>query len=221
MVLATKPKAKKPAKTKVTALTVSLVLDETGSMDVCRDATIGGFNEYIDELSKRKERIRFTLTKFNSTKIEMVCDGLAVKDVARLNRDTYVPAAMTPLYDAIAQTIRATEQSAKGDSVLLVVMTDGEENASHEYNRDRLLKLIQKKEKAGWTFVYLGANQDAWAVGQSIGVPGGNTMTYAATPDGVPMAAAALAGSTVRFAAAGASQSRTFFKQSKSRAKRA
>ena len=159
---------------------INFVLDETGSMSSCLDATISGFNEYVGELRKNGKGVRFTLTKFNSNKVETVYEQVKLKDVPDLDYVSYKPAAMTPLYDAIAQAIRSTERAVKGEkqSVLCVIMTDGHENSSREFTQDALFKLIKQKETDGWTFAYLGANQDAWAVGQAIGFQQGNVMNY-------------------------------------------
>lgn len=173
-----KPKKVKKDKDQVF---VNFVLDETGSMEVCRDATISGFNEYIEKLKKDQPNIKFTLTKFDSNRIDVVYSAVPIREVDELNRNTYVPGALTPLYDAIAKTIQSMEsmeKKAREKPVLCVLMTDGEENASREYTRDKICKLIKKKEKEGWTFAYLGSNQDAWAVGQSIGLHRGNVMNY-------------------------------------------
>ena len=207
MTTAVKPKTRVPAKRKARAktLVISFVLDETGSMEVCRDATISGFNEYVQELQKRPEKLLFTLTKFNSAKIDVVHAGVPLAEVNSLNLGSYQPAAMTPLYDAIARTIKATEQALTSErgkpNVLCVIMTDGLENASHEYTREAIFTLVKEKEGEGWTFAYLGANQDAWEVGASIGVAGQSTMSYAGTPTGTSVAMAAVTDSTTRYAA--------------------
>lgn len=155
---------------------VSLLLDETGSMQSCLDATISGYNEYINSLSKEMEiRYLFTLTKFDSSHITTVHNGVPIKNVPPLNRDTYIPGAMTPLYDAIAYGIKALGRKR---NVLFVILTDGLENASKEYTQRDIFKLIEKKTRGGWSFVYLGANQDAFAVGGGLGIPRGNTARY-------------------------------------------
>jgi hypothetical protein len=109
--------------------------------------------------------------------------------------ETYRPDALTPLYDAIATTIRRTENKAGKDAVLFIVMTDGEENASKEHDFKSVQALIE--EKSDWTFVYLGANQDAWAVGTKMGIAAGNTMSYAQNKTGQTMSAMTQA--SVRF----------------------
>lgn len=189
---------------------INFVLDETGSMEVCRDATISGFNEYIDSLKKDK-KLRFTLTKFDSNKIDVVYNRVLLDKVEHLSRDTYIPGAMTPLYDAIAHTITSIESKVKGKPVLCVIMTDGEENASHEYNRTKLFKLIKDKEKEGWTFVYLGANQDAWAIGQAIGLHRGNVVNYNTAKTG--KAFRTLSHNTQCYAASAGAQTANFFEK--------
>jgi hypothetical protein len=155
---------------------VSLLLDETGSMQSCLDATISGYNEYINILSNdKKNRFLFTLTKFDSAHITTVHNSVPIKDVPPLNRDTYIPGQMTPLYDAIAYGIKALGRKR---NVLFVILTDGMENASREYTHRDVFRLIEKKKQAGWSFVYLGANQDAFAVGGGLGIPKGNTARY-------------------------------------------
>jgi len=158
---------------------VVFILDQTGSMGVCRDATISGFNEYIGTLKKQKGKVLFSLTKFNSERVENTYESTNIKDVQPLNSDTYIPSGMTPLYDAIAKGIKGTkDKGAKDKNVLFVMMTDGEENSSREYKRDDIFKMVKEQESKGWTFVFLGANQDSWATGQSIGLHKGNVMNY-------------------------------------------
>ena len=98
---------------------------------------------------------------------------------------------MTALYDAIGKTINADKARLKklGDEapskVLVCVVTDGMENDSKEYSLQNIKDLIRDCEKDDWNFVYLAANQDAFSVGQSFGISGGNTYTYTPTVDGV------------------------------------
>jgi len=168
---------KKKAASKKKSL-VNFVLDETGSMQICKEATISGFNEYIKSLQSQKGgAVDFTLTKFNSIKIDVVHKAVPLSKVCKINADTYLPDMMTPLYDAIAAAINAAD-TKKYKKILCVIMTDGEENASKEYTRDKIFNLIKEKEKENWTFVYLGANQDSWEVGQAIGLKKGNVINY-------------------------------------------
>jgi len=161
-------------------LYISFVLDETGSMQVVKGQTISGFNEYVRTLRSEKNAgdIRFTLTTFNRAMVRIVHDGVKLDKVKLLTEDNYNPANLTPLYDAIGRTIRAHEGKAK-KAALIVIQTDGQENASKEFTREGIFSLIDEKKKAGWTFVFLGADQDAWATGQLLGLDKGNVKSYA------------------------------------------
>ena len=96
---------------------------------------------------------------------------------------------MTPLYDAIGQTIAGAEGRSKGfDRVALVILTDGLENASVKFKRDDVLKLLKDKQgRDGWLVIYLGTNQDAWAVGKQFGTVADNSMSIDADKIGVAM----------------------------------
>jgi uncharacterized protein YegL len=170
-------KAKRKTRKKIL---INFILDETGSMLNIQDKTISGFNEYVASLCKKNEDdIRMTLTKFNSTKVDIAYANRPIKEVKKLSHATYRPDALTPLYDAIAKTIKRIEKDVtKRTNVLTVIMTDGYENDSREYKREDIFKMIKDKEQVGWSFVYLGANQDSWAAGQAMGLKKGNVADY-------------------------------------------
>jgi len=160
---------------------VSFILDETGSMQTVKEATISGFNEYIDTLAKDKasENVLFTLTKFNANKIDIVLNNVEISKVPHLTGETYRPTDLTPLYDAIGKTINSLGGlKGKKQHVLVVIQTDGLENASKEYDRKKIFDMINEKKDKGWAFIFLGADQDAYIVSESIGVSRGNTMSY-------------------------------------------
>ena len=148
---------------------VHLLMDESGSMVSMKDQAISGYNDYLKTLEG--SGVVLALTKFDTTKYEFVHDMLPIEDAVRLDNENYRPGAGTPLYDAMAHVIKKTEHQARElekssgerSDVLIVVMTDGEENSSHEYDMDNLNALIKEHEDAwGWNFVYLGSSPDAW-----------------------------------------------------------
>lgn len=195
------------------SLFVSFVLDETGSMQCVKQQTISGFNEYVDTLKKERgsNNIKFTLTQFNSSRIKVVYDGIALDDVVPLNDDSYRPSDLTPLYDAIGKTISALEGNLgkKKANVLVVIQTDGQENASSEYTQQNIFQLISKKKAEGWTFAFLGADQDAWLASQQIGISRGNTMIYKGSE--TLQAFAASASATVSYSRSGGTQTNSLF----------
>lgn len=169
--MTTKTKTKKEVETRV-----KFILDETSSMSSCKQATISGFNEYIKTLGKDGKNILFTLIKFNSAKTQIVHSDESLTKVAQLTEENYQPDFITPLYDAIGKAVNDA-RDVKG-KVLFVIMTDGEENASKEFNRQSIFDLIEAKKKDGWTFIFLGANQDSWQAGMSLGISKGNTINF-------------------------------------------
>ena len=140
---------------------IGFLLDETGSMGGLKKETISSFNEYVQSVKDEIKDVVMTLTKFNSLKIEIIYNLRQLKNVPSLDEKSYEPNALTPLYDAIGQTIREMEPHMKEcKKALFIIQTDGYENASKEYSLDAIKKLIKEKEKEGWTFVFLGANLD-------------------------------------------------------------
>ncbi len=158
---------------------VTLILDETGSMQSCKGAAIAGVNEYLKTLRQMSEPVRFTLTLFNSGKLEVRHGNVSVSQVADLTEQTYQPSQSTPLYDAIGLSLTAAGHEAQPESKkLCVILTDGLENASREYTRDGIVRLIKDQEAKGWIFVYLGADHDAWAAGGDLGIASDNTVQF-------------------------------------------
>jgi hypothetical protein len=198
---------------------VSIVLDETGSMSGRIPETISGFNEYVGDLKKLKVPVSVTLTKFNSKKVEVVYADKLIKDVPLLNKDTYLPNELTPLYDAIGKTISEISKQELGKkTVLVVIITDGEENASKEYDQKKIFDLISEKQKKdGWTFVFMGADQDAWLAGRAIGVLYANTLSFDGknVKGAMKTAARATMGYANSSARAGGMSHKSFFKKQK------
>jgi len=196
---------------KKSKLYVSFVLDETGSMAGVAAQTISGFNEYIETLKKDSSSAAavFTLTQFNSEHTAVVYSNVPLSEVKPLSRETYQPNGLTPLYDAIGATIRAldTQIGKTKATALVVIQTDGEENHSKEYTRQSIFSLIDEKKNLGWTFVFLGADQDAWLTSQALGIARGNTVSYDSKMTDITFRAVATA--TVSYARSGGSQTST------------
>jgi hypothetical protein len=124
----------------------------------------------------------------------------------------YAPANLTPLYDAIGRTVRALEAKVQdGENALVVIQTDGQENCSQEYTREAIFSLIDEKKKAGWTFAFLGADQDAWLAGRAMGLDRGNVMSYKSAETQAAFRSVATA--TMAYAGSGGSQTDEFFEE--------
>jgi hypothetical protein len=157
---------------------VNVILDKSGSMSTKVQDVIGGFNLYLDELAKELAvDYGFSLTLFD-TVVEMKYKGVPLSQVTKLDDATYRPSGNTALLDAIGNTVQTV--NADGfDKTITVIMTDGQENSSREWTLLAIRELIRSKEAAGnWTFVFLGANPDAFAQGAILGVPMANSVRY-------------------------------------------
>ncbi len=158
---------------------VVLVLDETGSMEGVRDATVGALKEWLSGLKKDLPRdTPVSVVRFNSAQIRRSIDNQPLEVVSATEFDDYAPNHMTPLWDAVGQTIAETAPRVTGDDgVLFTVMTDGQENSSQEYTAEHVRKLIEKHKAAGWKFMFLGADIDAYALSSQIGLAAMETVS--------------------------------------------
>jgi Mg-chelatase subunit ChlD len=154
------------------------ILDRSGSMETIIDDSIGGFNAFLKEQKNLPGKAKLSVVLFDD-QYEKLYDRIKIKDAEELTSETYVPRGMTALYDAIGKTI--TSMKVKDSKpVVIAILTDGEENASKEYTIEQINKLIKEKRDLGWEFVFLAANQDAFAVGGKMGIDAGSTFSYVA-----------------------------------------
>ncbi len=134
-----------------------VTLDETGSMRGQRHRVVTSLNEYVKQLPKKT---RLTVFKFDSQRWTKFFCG-SVKKWKHMKETDYRPGAMTPLYDAIAKSIAHAESVASnGDKVMVMIDTDGYENASREHTQASCLTLVSQKKKAGWEFLFMSAGVD-------------------------------------------------------------
>lgn len=198
------------------SILINFVLDRSGSMQSIREATISGFNEFKNGQAAEDGEAFFTLTLFD-TVFETVCQAVPIREVSDLDRSTYRPDGMTSLFDAIGHTMRVTDDFVAAhnpDQVLFVIMTDGGENSSREFTSDRIFQMIDDRQKlAQYEFMYLGANQDSYAVGQGLGVRDGHMLDYAATPEGSRQVMSRASQNVSAHRRHGAKMSRAFFSE--------
>lgn len=212
-------KGKMTDASKVTTV-VHVLLDASGSMDTCRDATINGYNEYVNSLKKDGGKFKFSLTTFDSAftkdmqqelRLNKVHDSVFVDDVPKLTRKTFVPDGGTPLYDAFVTTLKKIE-SRPDEKHLFVVLTDGEENSSTKYTAEDMKELKKQYEDEGnWTFVYLGANQDAIETAKNYGYSLSNASNFNTTAKGTNMVFASLATATRSYSASPTMNTSSFY----------
>lgn len=147
---------------------IVFILDKSGSMENMGKEPVDGLNNFYKEQNENGKFFS-TLILFNH-KSEIIHENIEGESVKRLEYSDYKPDGMTALYDAIGHGI-TKQESVKKENVIFVILTDGHENSSREYNRKEIKEKINKAEKEyGWKFIYLGANQDSFEVGNSIGI---------------------------------------------------
>lgn len=178
---------------------VALLLDESGSMSHLRGSTLAGANAWLRDQRAEAPRDLCTIATFDAAagsvsamnlRIKMPFQGVMLSEIPELGPQHYRPEGGTPLYDAIGRLIQTIENDPRSleCKVMIAVITDGQERDSQEYTRESIAAKITEKEAAGWTILYLGANQDAHAVAKGMGISADMVTNYAASAVGTATA---------------------------------
>jgi uncharacterized protein YegL len=177
------------------------IIDRSGSMSSIRDDAIGGFNTFLKEQKEVPGDAKLTLVLFDH-EYQVVHDAVNLQGVPELTADAYVPRGSTALYDAIGRTIdaigtRLARSDVKPSKVIVAILTDGAENSSKEYTRERVAEMIEhQEEKYSWEFIFLAANQDAFQTGAMLNIKACNTANFAADKAGVATAYSLISSTT-------------------------
>jgi len=166
------------------------LLDRSGSMGAIAEYVVQGYDEFVAEQRKEKGEATMTLVQFDGEDIhDVVFDARPLAEVKSI-AGRFEPRGTTPLHDAIALLLDRAEAHLRHSGAdpadqLVVIFTDGHENASRRWTAPATFERIEGLRKAGWTFVFAGANQDSYATGSAIGVVEGNTSNFTASPTSV------------------------------------
>ncbi len=153
-----------------------IILDESGSMSCIKRQALNGLNETLQTIRKAQEKYPeqkqlVSIVPFETFNIRLLRDKVSIKDVEDLKADEYNPGGATPLFDAIGFGISSIRKDVtEDDSVLVTIITDGEENSSREYSGKAIAALIDELKLKGWLFTYIGANQDAVKVAKTMNI---------------------------------------------------
>lgn len=165
-----------------------VILDESGSMESIKAEAINGINEVLQSSrsAQRKhpeQKHTLTLIAFNSEETRTIYDNVEVSKAEDMTAAQYAPNCCTPLYDAMGFALTKLDKKVgKDDKVLVTVITDGYENSSHEYNGQSIKALVESLKAKGWVFAYIGANQDADAVADTLSIS--NSLDFDASSGG-------------------------------------
>jgi uncharacterized protein YegL len=186
---------------------IVFVVDRSGSMSNIADDIIGGYNKFIsDQKALKHGTCDVSFYQFD-TLYEAVYENTPIDFVKELDNKTFVPRGGTALLDAVGTAIKNVgnqlanlQESERPEKVLVVIITDGEENSSHTYTWDQIKKSVEHQNKVyNWQFTYIGANQDAWSVGANLGIANDASLTYAANSKGSANMFAALSENTANY----------------------
>lgn len=175
------------------------ILDRSGSMDRLTDDTIGGFNSMI-ESQKNEPGEAYVTTVLFDDEYELLHDHVNIQDIKPITRNEYYAIGYTALLDAVGKTINSvgarlssTPEDERPEKVIFVITTDGMENASREFARDKVKEMIEHQQsKYSWVFMFLGANMDAVSEADSLGINTNFARTYTASGLGTQSVYAAM-----------------------------
>jgi hypothetical protein len=175
-------------------------------MQAIHDDALGGVNSFIT--SAKQDRAlyesRFSLITFSSESVETIRKNEIMETVKPVASEEYHCGGWTPLYDAIGRGIgilgEATEGKV-GTKAILVIMTDGQENASREFSHEKISALLKARQEQGWLVTFLGEGLEVSRQGTNLGTYAGSVAAYAGGA-GLRAAGRVLAASSLRYAKA-------------------
>lgn len=193
------------APTKFEQTHIHMVLDRSSSMSVCRQATIDAVNKYLHEAREDAllKEADFALSIFDSQSIDKIRDGAPCR-LADLTSEDFVPRGMTPLFDAIGRGVDDLDGKLKASGstkAILVIVTDGQENASRRYSHSAITEMIKSRQAAGWLVVFLGAGLEAARQGLALGIQGAYTADIAMDKAALAETSSVMRGMTSSYAA--------------------
>lgn len=177
--------------TKENFASINVIIDRSGSMGPLTNDTIGSFNKFLADQKDVPGEAAFTLCTFSSSST-VVHDFVKLGSVPDLDTKSYMPGGGTALLDALGTTINsvgaklaAMPEDERPSKVIFLVITDGEENSSHEFTKEQVKAMVEHQRDAyKWEFVFMGANIDAFHAGTSYGFTAANSVSYDATKGG-------------------------------------
>ncbi|MEP6901977.1 MAG: vWA domain-containing protein [Actinomycetota bacterium] len=207
---------------------ITIILDRSGSMESVKSDTIGGFNSFLGEQQKVEGEAALSLVQFDD-QYETVYENKDINSADRLTEATFQPRGSTALFDAVGRTINAvgqrlsaTPEEERSDKVLLVIMTDGFENASHEFNAAKVGEMITHQRNVySWEFMFIGANQDAVISAKEIGIPAAAALSYAANEEGTQIAYSMMASKVKNYRQSNNAEALNFNEEDRERQKKA
>jgi uncharacterized protein YegL len=183
---------------------VCLVLDRSGSMQAVHGDALGGVNSYIAAAKQDRAlyESRFSMITFSSESVDAIRKNEIMETVKPIGSEEYRCSGWTPLYDAIGRGIGVVDEAIKGKTdvkAILVIMTDGQENASREFTYEKISALLKARQEQGWLVTFLGEGLDVAKQGTNLGTNASSVAAYAGGA-GLRAAGRVLAAASLRYA---------------------
>uniref|UniRef100_A0A0G4GSE2 VWFA domain-containing protein n=1 Tax=Chromera velia CCMP2878 TaxID=1169474 RepID=A0A0G4GSE2_9ALVE len=163
---------------------IDIIADMSGSMARQREETISALNEYVNgQRNETVDAASVTFSTFEGNRVREIFNGMEIGSFPLLTSEHYDPSkgGMTNLNDAVGQRLeglddmlrtKGTDETAVATrpAVIVVILTDGLENCSRYYSKEKIRRMIKEREEKGWVIIFLGADIDAWSAARSMGV---------------------------------------------------
>ena len=161
------------------------ILDRSGSMGGLESDTIGGFNSMMEQQKKTGEKAVVSTVLFDDV-CEVIHDRVPIEKIEKMTDKQYYVRGCTALLDAVGGAIhhignvhKYAREEDRPEKTIVVITTDGMENASCKYSRDKIEKMVKRQQKKyGWEFIFIGANIDAYAEAQKYGIRKDRAVNY-------------------------------------------
>lgn len=174
---------------------IMCILDMSGSMSGTQREIVKSFNTFVDEQKEERGDAYLSLVFFDD-EYQLIYDKIDIKDAKHITTSMYEPRGMTAMYDAIGKTV----EKYKNDNGYVIIQTDGHENSSTKFDKQKITSLIQKKESEGWDFLLMGADISATDVGDKIGL-GAKALQFDKTSKGIEVAYSAMSNAASQYRA--------------------
>lgn len=171
---------------------ITILLDRSSSMIPMREAVVDGLNSYISRMRETPGDSKWSLVLFDDEDSARgaeelfpttVFEAVGEREIKHLKYDDFRPRGATALVDAVCKTMRQTDARISGQShvtPIMMIITDGLENSSKEFDTSKMREMVARREARGWNFSYLAANQDAWSVAQKYDIARNTSYVYTA-----------------------------------------
>ncbi len=161
------------------------ILDRSGSMSGLEADTIGGFNSMMEKQKKTGEKAIVSTVLFDDVS-EVIHDRVPIENIGKMTDEQYFVRGCTALLDAVGGAIhhignvhKYAREEDRPEKTIVVITTDGMENASRKYSREKIEKMVKKQQKKyGWEFIFIGANIDAYSEAQKYGIRKDRAVNY-------------------------------------------